>query len=170
VCNLGGFLTFAFVIATLPLNRWWLCTVWFAFSYSMGRTDLLEVEDSNHSTPGCARFSLGVWSYQGYKPWSCSISLLALWSESHSVVSDSETPWTIQSMEFFRPEYWSGLLFPSQGDFPNPEIKPRSPALQVDSSPAEQPSTCLSEDKRWNYLCLPLLHSSQKGPRGLAVL
>ena len=26
-------------------------------------------------------------------------------SESHFVVSDSVTPWTIQSMEFFRPEY-----------------------------------------------------------------
>ena len=32
-----------------------------------------------------------------------------LWkSESHSVVSDSETPWTMQSMEFSSPEYWSG--------------------------------------------------------------
>ena len=29
-------------------------------------------------------------------------------SESHSVVSNSVTPWTIQSMEFSRPEYWSG--------------------------------------------------------------
>ena len=29
-------------------------------------------------------------------------------SESCSVVSDSATPWTIQSMEFSRPEYWSG--------------------------------------------------------------
>ena len=28
-------------------------------------------------------------------------------SESHSVVSDSVTPWTIQSMEFSRPEYCS---------------------------------------------------------------
>ena len=27
------------------------------------------------------------------------------WSESHSVVSDSVIPWTIQSMEFSRPEY-----------------------------------------------------------------
>ena len=39
--------------------------------------------------------------------------------------------------EFSRPEYWSGQLFPSPGDLPNPGIKPRSPALQVDSSPAE---------------------------------
>ena len=29
-------------------------------------------------------------------------------SESRSVVSDSATPRTIQSMEFSRPEYWSG--------------------------------------------------------------
>ena len=47
------------------------------------------------------------------------------------------TPWTIQSMELFRPEYWSGYLFLSPGDLPNPGIKPRSPALQVDSLPAE---------------------------------
>ena len=29
-------------------------------------------------------------------------------SESHSVMSHSATPWTIESMEFSRPEYWSG--------------------------------------------------------------
>ena len=28
-------------------------------------------------------------------------------------------------------------MFPSPGDHPNPGIKPRSPALQVDSLPAE---------------------------------
>ena len=47
------------------------------------------------------------------------------------------TPWTIQSMEFSRPEYWSGEPFPSPGDLPNSGIKPRSPALQEDSLPAE---------------------------------
>ena len=40
-------------------------------------------------------------------------------------------------MEFSRPEYWSGLPFPSPGDLPNLGIEPRSPALQVDSLPAE---------------------------------
>ena len=40
-------------------------------------------------------------------------------------------------MEFPRPEYWSGKPFPSLGDLPNPGIEPRSPALQVDSLPAE---------------------------------
>jgi len=38
-------------------------------------------------------------------------------------------PWTIAcqaplAMGFSRQEYWSGLPFPSPGDFPNPEIKP----------------------------------------------
>ena len=47
------------------------------------------------------------------------------------------TPWMIQSMEFSRPEYWSGEPFPSPGNLPNPGIEPRSPALQVDSLPAE---------------------------------
>ena len=40
-------------------------------------------------------------------------------------------------MEFSRPEYWSGWPFPSPGDLPNPGIESRSPALQVDSLPAE---------------------------------
>ena len=40
-------------------------------------------------------------------------------------------------MEFSRPQYWSGLPFPSPGDLPNPGIKPESPALQVDSLTTE---------------------------------
>ena len=60
------------------------------------------------------------------------------------VVSDSATPWTAAlqaplSMGFSRQEYWSGLLLPSPGDLPNPGIKPRSPALQIDSFPTEPP-------------------------------
>ena len=43
------------------------------------------------------------------------------------------TPWTLQSMEFSRPEYWSEWPFPSPGDLPNPGIEPRSPAMQADS-------------------------------------
>ena len=37
------------------------------------------------------------------------------------------------SMRFSRQGYWSGLLFPSLGDLPNPGIEPGSPALQADS-------------------------------------
>ena len=47
------------------------------------------------------------------------------------------TPWTIQSMKFSRPEYWSGYPFPSPGDLLNSGIEPRSPALQADALPAE---------------------------------
>ena len=45
------------------------------------------------------------------------------------------TPWTIQPMEFSRPEYWSGQQFPSPGGLPNPGIKPRPPTLQAYSLP-----------------------------------
>ena len=46
-------------------------------------------------------------------------------------------PWTIQSVEFSSPQYWSGWLFPSPENLPNPGIKPRSPTSQADSFPAE---------------------------------
>ena len=36
-------------------------------------------------------------------------------------------------------EYWSGQLFPSPADLPDPGIKPCSPALQADSLPTEPP-------------------------------
>ena len=58
------------------------------------------------------------------------------WSLSH--VWLFAIPWTVAhqappSMEFSRPEYWSGLPFPSPEDLPDPEIEPGSPALQADS-------------------------------------
>ena len=48
------------------------------------------------------------------------------------------TPWTVAlqaplSMGFSRQEYWSGLLFPSPENLPDPGIELRSPALQADS-------------------------------------
>ena len=39
---------------------------------------------------------------------------------------------TVQSMEFSRPEYWSGQPFPSPVDIPGPGIELGSPALQAD--------------------------------------
>ena len=58
---------------------------------------------------------------------------------SHSVVSDSQTPWTVVhqaplSLEFSTKEYWSGLSFPPPGDFPDlgmGPLPPESPALVV---------------------------------------
>ena len=76
------------------------------------------------------------------------LSHLSKWSSSTwesenkscSVMSDS------LSMEFSRPEHWSGSPFPSPGDLPNPGINLRTPALQADCSPAEpQGSPVLGE-------------------------
>ena len=53
-------------------------------------------------------------------------------------MSDSLQPHGLYS-PWNSPEYWSGQLFPSPGDLPNPGIKPRSWALQEDSLPAEPP-------------------------------
>ena len=59
-------------------------------------------------------------------------------------MSDSGIPRTIAhqappSMEFSRPEYWSGLPFPFAGDLPDPGIEPRSSALQAEALPSEPP-------------------------------
>ena len=53
-------------------------------------------------------------------------------------------PWTVAyqaspSMGFSRQEYWSGLLFPSPGHLPKPEIESESPALQEDPLLSEPP-------------------------------
>ena len=53
-------------------------------------------------------------------------------------------PWTVArqaplSMGFSRPEYWSGLPFPSPGDLRDPGLEPMSPGLKVDSLPSEPP-------------------------------
>ena len=55
------------------------------------------------------------------------------------------SPWPIQSMKFFRSEYWSGQPFPSPGDLSNSGIEPRSPALQADPLPAEPTGKTKSE-------------------------
>ena len=49
------------------------------------------------------------------------------------------TPWTPLSMGFHRQEYWSGLPFPSLGDFPDPAVEPASPALAVRFFTAKPP-------------------------------
>ena len=53
-------------------------------------------------------------------------------------------------MEFSKPEYWNGYLFPSPGDLPNLGIEPRSLALQSDSLPAEPQGKPLS--KLWGLV------------------
>ena len=61
-----------------------------------------------------------------------------IWAPNH--VCLFATPWTVQSMEFSRPEYWIGQPIPSPVDLPDPGIKPGSSALQMCSLLTELPS------------------------------
>ena len=65
------------------------------------------------------------------------------------------TPWTIESMEFSRPEYWSGSPFPSPEDLPNPGIEPRSLTLKADSltSWTTREAQICSISSRYSVLC-----------------
>ena len=86
---------------------------------------------------------------------------------THSVVSDSVTPWTVAhlvalSMEVTRQEYWSELPLSSPGDLSNPEIEPGFPALQANSSLSELPGKprkhyiiilkAKKMEKKWNKI------------------
>ena len=70
---------------------------------------------------------------------------------SHSVVSDSQTPWTVVhqaplSLEFSRQEDWSGLPFPPPGDLPDPGTEPSPPALAggfFTTEPPGKPRCCV---------------------------
>ena len=53
-------------------------------------------------------------------------------------------PWHVTSqsslsMEFSRQKFWSGLLFPTLGDLPDPGLETGSSALQAYSLPTEVP-------------------------------
>ena len=52
------------------------------------------------------------------------------------------TLWTVAyqaplSMGFSRQKYWSGLPFPSPGDFPDPGVEPGFPTLEADALTSE---------------------------------
>ena len=69
------------------------------------------------------------------------------WSESHSVVSDSVTPWTVAcqaplSMEFSRQEYCSGVHALFKGTFPTQGSNPGLPLCR-------QILYCLSNQGSW---------------------
>ena len=59
---------------------------------------------------------------------SCAWLFMILWTIA------GQTP---LSIEFLRQEYWNRLPFPSPRDFPDPESKSMSLALQADSLPSE---------------------------------
>ena len=60
-------------------------------------------------------------------------------------------------MGFSRHECWSGLPCPPPEDLPNPEIKPRSPTLQVDFLPSEPPSRIITHRKNLEKHALYLM-------------
>ena len=89
------------------------------------------------------------------------VNTVLCYAQSLSCVQLFATPSTIQPVEFFRPEYWSGQPFPSPEDLPNPGIEPRSSTLQVDSLPAEPQG----KPKNTGLGSLPLLQQISPWPR-----
>ena len=74
----------------------------------------------------CSVLSNSLWPHDCNSPgsWKWKVKVKSL---SH--VQLFVTPWTValqapQYMGFSRHEYWSGLLFPSPGDLPDPGIEP----------------------------------------------
>ena len=70
-------------------------------------------------------------------------------------------PWTVAcqaplSVAFPSHEYWSGLLFPSPGDLPNPRTEPISPALAGEFFTTEPPG------KPFNILSLFFMEVKRK--------
>ena len=79
------------------------------------------------------------------------------------------TPWTVQSTEFSRPEYW---VFPSPGSLPKPGIKPKSSTLQVDSLPFEPQESHLWYSVQFisvSQSCLTLCDPMNRSTPGLPV-
>ena len=104
------------------------------------------------------------------KPMKRCSTKLVICVLSRSVVSDSETPWTVAfrllcSWGFSSQKYWSGLPCPPPGNLPNPGIEPGSPALQADSLPAELPGKREIQIKtkmRYNYKSIRMIKMKLK--------
>ena len=91
---------------------------------------------------------------------------------SRSIMCNSAVPWIIAhqaplSMKFSWQEYWSGVPFPSPGNFPNPGIKPislTSPALEggffATRASTEIGKPCLYVRRDLCILLLPSFSSS----------
>ena len=117
----------------------WFCLIFSSihFSYIFDISPLLDTWLANiFSNLACWLFILLLVSFvvQKVKVKVKSLSRVRLFA----------TPWTVAyqappSMGFSRQECWSGLLFPSPGDLPDPGIEPRSPALQADTLLSEPP-------------------------------
>ena len=74
---------------------------------------------------------------------SLSKILSHMWIIFRNELFKRENRQALLRMEISRQEYWSGLPFPSPGDFPDPQIELRSLVLQEDSLLPELPGKCL---------------------------
>ena len=106
---------------------------------------LIKVDSNN------VKMQLCLYILPGFVQLCCCCCFAAL------VVFNCATLWTVTcqsplSMEFSRQEYWSELPCTPPGDLSDPEIEPRSPELQADSSLSHQGSTCSTvSSSKWIY-------------------
>ena len=95
-------------------------------------------------------FSILLWhmeqlSFYHYNPHHrkayCEVKVKVLVTQSHPTVCDPTdcSPPGSSVHGILRQEHWSGSLFPSPKDLPEPGIKQGSPALQADSLPSKPP-------------------------------
>ena len=95
------------------------CLFFFFFDCSM-TYDILAQPGIEPKPPALETQSLNHWTTKevpGLVPQSCP-------TLCDPVTVDHQAS---LSMDFSRQEYWSGLLFPSPGDLPNPGFEPTSP-------------------------------------------
>ena len=98
--------------------------------------EFLWLHEQQHDRLPCPSLSPGVCLNSCPLCWWC-----------HPTISSSVTPFysclqsfpASGSLPMSQQEYWSGLLFSSPRDLPDPGIKPGYPSLQADSLPSEPP-------------------------------
>ena len=111
------------------------------------------------------------------------VSLCAVLSRSVNPIDCTPPPRILCPWGFSRQEYWSGLSCPPPRDLPKLGIKPRFPALQMDSLPSESPgiprispghpycvlsiNTCFMNLEAWKgwWTFLGCSRGHQEGPR-----
>ena len=113
------------------------------------------------------------------------LQLLCVCAQLLSNVQFFAIPWTVAcqaplTMEFSRKEYWSWLPFPIPGDFPDPGIKPPSPALTGGffiTAPFEKPEAAFTVFKYvkanlaqyWHMAMGDTEREIKKNPKGMVV-
>ena len=106
-------------------GAWWAAV----YGVAQSRTWLKQLSSSSSSKLLCPWSSLGKNTGLG-----CHSLLQGIF------MTQGSNPGLLHCRQIlYQLSYWSGLSFPSPGDFPYPGIKPRSLALQADSLPSQPP-------------------------------